>query len=102
METIESKGHYFGNSFTAKNRIDTYTFNKANSNGLEIAKEESFSLDDINSEATKLIIPCYANKPTEIIVSIYLEGWDLDCINATMGASFSTKLSFKLLRGIIG
>ena len=103
-ERIEQKDHYFGNSFEAESRKTVYTYNKeaSEANGLEIAKEESFSLEDINSEATKLLIPCYANKPTEIIVSIYLEGWDLDCINATMGASFSTKLSFKLLRGIIG
>lgn len=103
-EKIEQQDHYFGNSFDAVSRKIAYTYNEEASlaNGLEIAKEESFSLEDINSEATKLLIPCYANKPTEIIVSIYLEGWDLDCINATMGASFSTKLSFKLLRGIIG
>ena len=103
-EKIEQQDHYFGNSFDAVSRKIAYTYNEEASiaNGLEIAKEESFSLEDINSEATKLLIPCYANKPTEIIVSIYLEGWDLDCINATMGASFSTKLNFKLLRGIIG
>ena len=96
--------HYFGNSFegVSKNTVYTYDETASLANGLSIAKEESFSLDDINSEATKLLIPCYGGVPTEIVVSIYLEGWDLDCINATMGASFSTKLSFKLLRGIIG
>ena len=85
-------------------RNTVHQFDEAASvaNGLEFAKEDSMSLDEINSEATKLLIPCYGHKPTEIVVSIYLEGWDLDCINATMGASFSTKLSFKLLRGIIG
>ena len=99
-----SEAHYFGNSFEGVSKNNVYTFDEAASlaNGLEFAKEESFSLEDINSETNKLLIPCYGNKPTEIVVSIYLEGWDLDCINSTMGASFSTKLSFKLLRGIIG
>ena len=103
-EKIEQKDHYFGNSFEAESRKTAYTYNEeaSEANGLEFAKEESFSFEDINSETTKLLIPCYANTPTEIIVSIYLEGWDLDCINATMGACFETKLSFKLLRGIIG
>lgn len=98
------EAHYFGNSFEGVSKNNVYTFDEAASinNGLEFAKEESFSLEDINSETNKLLIPCYGNKPTEIVVSIYLEGWDLDCINSTMGASFSTKLSFKLLRGIIG
>lgn len=98
------KDQYFGNSFEAESKGTAYTFNEQASlaNGFEFAKEESFSLSDIDSEATKLLIPCYSNVPTEIVVSIYLEGWDLDCINSTMGASFTTKLSFKLLRGIIG
>ena len=103
-EKIAQDDHYFGNSFEALSKKAAYTYNEEASlaNGLEIAKEESFSLADIDTEATKLLIPCYGGKPTEIVLSIYLEGWDLDCINSTMGASFTTKLSFKLLRGIIG
>ncbi|MBR5996658.1 MAG: hypothetical protein IK028_01375 [Bacilli bacterium] len=101
VESLESKGHYFGNSFTAKNRIDTYTFNKANSNGLEIAKEESYALKDLDEYDTEVVIPCYHGKPTEIVISIYLEGWDQACINNTMGACFDTNISFKLLRRIL-
>ena len=101
VETIESKGHYFGNSFTAKNRIDTYTFNKANSNGLEIAKEESYALNEIGDLDSEVVIPCYHGKPTEIVLSIYLEGWDQACINNTMGACFDTNICFKLLRRIL-
>ena len=104
-EHDSEEAHYFGNSFEGVSKNNVHTFDEAASlaNGLEIAKEESLSIDDLNSEANnKLLIPCYGNKPTEIVVSIYLEGWDLDCINSTMGASFSTKLSFKISRGIIG
>ena len=101
-EHDSEEAHYFGNSFEGVSKNSAYTYNEAASlaNGLDIAKEESLSLDDINSKTNKLLIPCYGNKPTEIVVSIYLEGWDLDCINSTMGASFSTKLSFKLQKGI--
>ena len=93
---------YFGNSFVATSKKGVYAFDEEHSPDLEFAEEESFSIADIDTDTTKLVIPCYANTPTEIVVSIYLEGWDLDCINATMGATFETKLSFKLLRGIIG
>lgn len=99
---------FFVNSFEGKSKETAHTFDldaskkKAQDKGIDLfAKEESYSLNEINSDSTSLRIPCFSNKSTEIVVSIYLEGWDRDCINSTMGASFNTKLSFKLLRGII-
>ena len=95
--------HFLGNSFDAKHRPDAYTFNKdaslANDQTL-FAKEESYAIEELASNDTELLIPCYRNEPREIVISIYLEGWDEACINQTMGACFDTKLSFKLLRGI--
>lgn len=67
---------------------------------IEYAVEPSYSLKDLQGDDTELLIPCYRDEPTEIVVSIYLEGWDKDCINATMGAKFNSTLSFKLLKGI--
>ena len=95
---------FFWDCFHAESNKKAFTYDETESfkEGLEFAKENAFSLDELDSETTKLLIPCYANKPTEIVLSIYLEGWDTDCINSTMGASFVTNLSFKLLRGIIG
>ena len=94
---------FFGNSFNGVSKETVYTFNKIASeeNGLEFAKEESVSFKEIKESGTNtnVLIPCYANVPTEIVVSIYLEGWDQQCVNATMGASFEGKLSFKLLKG---
>ena len=94
--------HFFGNSFEGVSDDTVYTFNKEASEeaGLEFAKEDSLSLQDIRNNENSLLIPCHKNTPSKIVVSIYLEGWDKDCINATMGASFNTKLSFKLSRGI--
>ena len=100
VETLKGKNIYFGNSFEAKNRIDTYTFNKEGSNELTIATEHSYSLDELDGPDTELLIPCYRGVPTEIVVSIYLEGWDRACINQTMGACFDTNITFKLLRRI--
>lgn len=96
--------HFFGDSFhPANGSIDTaYTYNEQASkeNGLEIAKEKSYSFDELRTNNPAILIPCKANTPRKIIVSFYLEGWDTDCINYTMGSSFDINLSFKLLRVI--
>ena len=74
----------------------------------DVIKEESYSLEDIRpKEVTRIspiMIPVYKNtnssdyNPTEIIVSVYMEGWDRDCINSTMGASFNFTLPFMIAR----
>lgn len=99
----ETKAEFFGNAFEGKNDKSAYTYNEQNSlqAGVKYKEEPSISLDDINSNDNPLLIPCYNGVPTEIVLSIYLEGWDLDCYNSTMGASFNAQLSFKVLRGII-
>ena len=94
---------FFGNSFNGISKETVYTYDEQASlaNGLEFAKEESVTFNDIKESGTNtnVLIPCYANVATEIVVSIYLEGWDKQCVNATMGASFEGNLSFKLLKG---
>ena len=93
---------FFWNSFEAESSKKTFTYDEAASkaNGFALKEEKAYSLEELDSEKTELRIPCFANTPKAIVVSIYLEGWDLDCINSTMGASFITNLRFKLLRGI--
>ena len=96
----EQEEPQLGNSFTGKRKDTAYTFNYEESynQGLRFAKEDSISLDEIDS---KVKIPLTKDVPTAIVVSFYLEGWDRECINATMGASFDALLSFKLLGGNI-
>ena len=102
-ERLEPTAKLKGNSFVGRHRKSVSTFDKDASatNGLKFKEEGALSLNNLESLQEGLIIPCYANEPREIVISIYLEGWDLDCINGTMGASFNTKLSFKILRGLI-
>lgn len=100
-EEIDTKDLFYGNSFVAKNSVRAYSFDKENSTDLRIAVEDSYALDDADGMDTEILIPCYRNEPTEIVVSIYLEGWDKACINQTMGACFDTNISFKLLRRIL-
>ena len=97
------KNHFFGNSFNGISKETAFTYNQEQSfnAGVSYAKEQSLSLEDLDDYDTPLLIPLYVNEATEIVVSIYLEGWDKDCYNSTMGASFISTLSFKLLRGMI-
>lgn len=94
---------FYGNCFEGLNKETAYTFNEQASleKGLKFAEEESISMKDLRENESLIKIPCYKDVPTEIVVSIYLEGWDHQCINGTMGASFDTKISFKLNGGII-
>ena len=94
--------HYDGNSFMGLSKGSAYTYNEEESlkdNKVSYAREESLSLADLNKDSNPFLIPCYAGQPREMVVSIYLEGWDPDCINATMGASFINNISFKLAKG---
>lgn len=102
---LDEVDHFHGNSFKGISKGSAYTFNenKTKENLEEgetiYAVEESLSFADINRSDTDLLIPCVAGVPKEIVVSIYLEGWDLDCVNATMGASFVDNICFKLAKG---
>ena len=95
------KNHFFGNSFEGKSKENAYTYNEEESleAGVKYKEEPSLSLKDLESDDNPLLIPCYNGVPREIVLSIYLEGWDTDCYNSTMGASFISNLSFKLFKG---
>ena len=102
-EKLDQAVQMAGNSFNGVHKKSAYTFDKEASEAKQLAlkEEEALSLSEVEDSSKGIVIPVYANKPREIVISIYLEGWDLDCINGTMGASFNTKLSFKILRGLI-
>ena len=98
-----SSSSFFGNSFLGESKENAATFNEQESfnNGVSFETENAISFEDLRNNNKLLKIPCFSNEPTEIVISVYLEGWDKDCINATMGASFNARLSFKLLEGIV-
>lgn len=102
-ERLPVAAQFYGNSFKGEHRKSAYTYDEEAStiNHLEFKEEGAMSPSEVEDFNKGIIIPCYAKQPREIVLSIYLEGWDLDCINGTMGASFNTKLSFKILRGLI-
>ena len=80
--------------------VHRFDYEASKANGMQFAKENSITYDDIEKDPYTISIPVYgySKGPRKIIVSIYIEGWDLRSINSTMGASFLAELSFKILR----
>lgn len=90
-------------SFNAKHAKGTKYFleKESLSNGLTFKAENSLTPSDMESndpEINKMVIPLHRNEPKKIVLSIYLEGWDRDCINTTMGGSFISQIQFRILR----
>ena len=88
-------------AFNARHKkgVKTFNLNKSIENGFIIEKEHSYSLDDFRNNP-KYHFPVYMDTPKEIIVCVYLEGWDLDSVNFTMKATFNADLGFKIEREI--
>ena len=84
----------------ARHKAGTKTFNleKSKENGVEIKKEETYDINDFNSNVKPYHFPVYRDTPKEITVSIYIEGWDLESVNYTMGASFVSNFTFMIER----
>ena len=89
-------------AFNARHQKGVHPVNleKSKQNNVEIKKEESHGLSDFNEITKPYHFPVYRDKPQEIVVSIYVEGWDLDSIDFTKGAAFISNLSFMLEREI--
>ena len=87
-------------AFNARHKAGTKTFNleKSKENGVEIKKEETYDINDFNSNVKPYHFPVYRDTPKEITVSIYIEGWDLESVNYTMGASFVSNFTFMIER----
>ena len=87
-------------AFNAKHQKGVHPFNleKSISNGLEIAKENSLRLEELDKNTELFYFPVYREQIRKVNISIYIEGWDLDSVNYTMGASFTSFISFKIYR----
>lgn len=61
-----------------------------------IAKETSYTLSELNPNASKkhpiLFIPAQSSR--RLLVNLYLEGWDLDCEDSLIAATLAAKISF--------
>lgn len=85
-------------AFVANTQTNAHPFSieKATTNGLNIKEEGAFDNTNVDDMDNGIKIPVYRNVPSKFVLSIYLEGWDLDCINTTMGAKFLAQIQFKI------
>lgn len=82
-------------SFHSRTRANVHALDMEASiaNGMEIAKEDSLSLANIED---KMFIPLKSGEAKEIVLLAYMEGWDIDCTNQHMGSSFNLNMKFKI------
>ena len=88
------------NAFNARHKSGVKRFNleKSLANGVEIKKEEVLDIKEFEGKDKPFVFNLYRDEPKEIVLSIYIEGWDLDSVNYTMGASFISNLKFMIER----
>ena len=89
------------NAFNAKHKAGVRAFNyeASKENGFEFLEEGAYSLEEFKNRVNSpLNIPVYKNKANRINVSIYIEGYDLNSVNYTMGATFLASLDFVISR----
>lgn len=91
-------------SFNSGHEAGAYPYDEKSSfaSGLAYAEEESMEFDEIlgsqNIDENPVVFKLVGNVPKAVVVSLYIEGWDRDCVNANMGASFLASVQFKTLR----
>ena len=87
-------------AFNARHKegVKPVNFDKSKSDkGFEFKKEGAINLKDFET-SVPFHFPVYMDTPKEVTISLYIEGWDLDSVNYTMGAAFSAGLGFKIER----
>ena len=101
-EALDEDSELIGepSAFNAKHERGVKRFNREKSleNGMKIAKENALYLSDLAEDESLFYFPVYEYQPRKIVLSMYIEGWDFDSINSTMGANFLAKLQFKIFR----
>lgn len=84
--------------------IRRFNYEKSVENGLSFQKEKTYTLEQLGLKANEgqfdeermtPIASLKANEPTRVVVTIYLEGWDLDVTEAIGNGEFSLSLGFK-------
>lgn len=82
-------------SFDSRTQAGVREFNLEQSliDGVEIKKEDSYGRDDAEEH---ILIPLQSGIAKEIVLMIYMEGWDKDCTNKHMGSNFNIDLEFKV------
>ncbi|MCQ2798995.1 MAG: hypothetical protein MJ220_03840 [Bacilli bacterium] len=85
-------------AFDARHMAGVKSIDMAESikNGLEVAVEDSMSLEDVGKNAK--LIPLRNNTPKRIVFSIYIEGWDRDNTTLSAYGAFLASIKLKVTR----
>ena len=86
-------------SFDSRTKAGVHAFDldKSLANGLEIKEEGALALDDIEEN---ILLDLHGGVPKEIVLMVYMEGWDKDCTNVHMGGAFDIGIKFKVSQEI--
>lgn len=84
-------------SFNAKSKKGTKAvdWEKTLENGFNRTIENSLTVSEAQSA---IQIPIIGLKPQKVVISVYIEGWDLDNTDITKLGSFYTNIKFKVVR----
>lgn len=87
------------NAFDADHKSDAYVLDMEQAKPM-LATEKRLTKAELGSQLQmpEFHFDMQAYTPKRVVVSFYLEGWDLDCVNYIMGASFDLTLSFRIIR----
>ena len=83
-------------TFSAKTRgnVNHIDLSRSVLNGLVVAKENSLSSSALKTKRHLFLLK--KGEPYRVVLSIYLEGWDLDNTSLAMYGSFNANLTFSL------
>lgn len=81
-----------------KRNVDSFNMESSIENGFVPAKENSIKIEEANS---KLLIPVKAYEAKKIVISLYLEGWDVDNIDSIVTGSFVADIMFNIGRDMV-
>ena len=92
-EDSEEPAKYTSYDSRTQKEVHGFDLEASIQNGLKIKKEDSLGLDVLEEQ---MIIPLMGGIPKEVVLMVYMEGWDKDCTNKHMGSNFNIDLEFKV------
>ncbi len=81
-------------SAMTKTNVNHIDLNRSILNGLSVAEEDSISSSELKEMRHLFLLK--GNEPYRVVLSIYLEGWDLDNTSLAMYGAFNASLTFTL------
>jgi len=85
--------HLVSDGFNALTAPGVHALDEEKSN-LVIREEQTYSLSELSVGSGRPLLYIPANATKRMVVSIYLEGWDRDCVNSLVYSTFELLITF--------